>query len=91
MTNSQPHRKPTARQLSYLKDLAMKTGQSFTYPRTFGEASAAIKRLEGVKQPSRANGAERPARSVETWPSAAATRLASGPMRRAAGAPPPVG
>lgn len=55
MTNSQPHRKPTPGQLSYLKDLAMRTGQSFAYPRTFGEASAAIKRLEGAKRTSRAD------------------------------------
>lgn len=54
MTNSQPHPKPTLRQLSYLKGMAMKTGQSFAYPRTFAEASAAIKRLEGAKSSSRA-------------------------------------
>ncbi len=45
MTNSQPHLKPTPRQLRYLKDLAIRTGGSFTYPQTFAEADAQIKRL----------------------------------------------
>lgn len=46
MTNSQPHlRKPTAKQLRYLKDLATAAGESFAYPSTFGQASAEIKRL----------------------------------------------
>jgi hypothetical protein len=46
MTDSQPHlRKPSAKQLRYLKDLAAAAGESFAYPSTFGEASAEIKRL----------------------------------------------
>jgi hypothetical protein len=46
MTNSQPHiRKPTPRQIKYLKDLAMETGESFSWPKTFGQASVEIKRL----------------------------------------------
>ena len=41
MTNSQPHlRNPTPRQIDYLKDLALSTGQSFTYPQSFDEADA---------------------------------------------------
>jgi hypothetical protein len=53
MTNSQPHTKPTPPQLKYLKDLALAAGQSFTWPQTFGEASRAIKALEGAKRTSR--------------------------------------
>jgi hypothetical protein len=46
MTNSPPHlRKPTPRQLSYLKDLAERAGESFAYPASFDQASAQIKRL----------------------------------------------
>jgi hypothetical protein len=47
MTNSQPHSKPTSKQLKYLRYLAMRSGQSFTYPRTFSHADAEIKRLKG--------------------------------------------
>ncbi len=36
---------PRPKQLRYLKDLALKRGESFTYPATKGEASAEIKRL----------------------------------------------
>jgi hypothetical protein len=43
MTNSQLPPKP--RQLNYLKDLAKKAGESFTYPQTRAKASAEIKRL----------------------------------------------
>ena len=51
MTNPEPHvRKPTKPQLDYLKDLAMRTGQSFAYPRTFAQADAEIKRLESTKR-----------------------------------------
>ncbi len=47
MTNAQPHlRKPTSKQIDYLKDLALSTGQSFTYPQSFDEADAQIKRLK---------------------------------------------
>lgn len=63
MTNSQPHRKPTSRQLSYLRDLAMKTGQSFAYPRSFDQADAEIKRLLGEKRTSAAER-RREARAV---------------------------
>jgi hypothetical protein len=45
MTNSQPHLKPKPKQLSYLRDLARKAGESFTYPQTRAQASAEIKRL----------------------------------------------
>ncbi len=45
MTNSQPHLKPKPRQLSYLRDLAEKAGESFSYPQTRAQASAEINRL----------------------------------------------
>jgi hypothetical protein len=43
--------KPTSRQLAYLKSLADRTGQTFTYPRTSEQASAEINRLKRT-QPS---------------------------------------
>ncbi len=46
--------KPTTRQLNYLKALAVRTGQTFTYPQTAAEASAQIARLKGVAPTSRA-------------------------------------
>jgi hypothetical protein len=48
MTNSQLPPKP--KQLTYLKDLAKKAGESFTYPSTRAKASAEIKRLLGRKK-----------------------------------------
>ena len=54
MTNSQLHaKKPSPKQLRYLKDLAQKRGESFTYPTTAGQASAEIERLKGRKPMSR--------------------------------------
>ena len=43
--------KPTSRQLNYLRALANRTGQTFTYPRTRREASREIERLKQA-QPS---------------------------------------
>jgi hypothetical protein len=43
--------KPTSRQLTYLKGLADRTGQTFTYPQTSRQASAEINRLKHT-QPS---------------------------------------
>jgi hypothetical protein len=55
MTNSQTYiRKPTPGQLKYLEDLAMKTGTSFSWPRTSGQASAEIKRLLAISPSSKA-------------------------------------
>jgi len=45
--------KPASRQLSYLKALADRTGQSFIYPRTAAEASAQINRLKNARSSSR--------------------------------------
>jgi hypothetical protein len=44
---------PSARQLNYLKALANRTGQTFTYPRTSGDASREIQRLKIVRPTSR--------------------------------------
>jgi hypothetical protein len=41
--------KPTSRQLSYLKSLADRTGQTFTYPKTSLQASAEINRLKHAR------------------------------------------
>jgi hypothetical protein len=41
--------RPTPRQLNYLRGLAAKTGTSFTYPHTFAQADAEIKRLKAIK------------------------------------------
>jgi hypothetical protein len=46
-------RKPTTRQLTYLKALAQRTGQTFTYPQTMADASAQIARLKTVPSSSR--------------------------------------
>ena len=44
--------KPTARQLSYLRSLAQRTGQTFTYPHTAAEASREITRLKQTRPSS---------------------------------------
>ena len=44
---------PSARQLNYLKALANRTGQTFTYPRTSRDASREIQRLKAVRPSSR--------------------------------------
>lgn len=51
----QPHgdRRPTPRQLTYLRGLAERTGQTFTYPHTFAEARREIDRLKVVCPESR--------------------------------------
>lgn len=50
MTDPQPTRPPSARQLRYLKDLAQQRGESFTYPTSAAQASAEIERLKGRKR-----------------------------------------
>jgi hypothetical protein len=40
---------PSPRQLNYLKALAQRTGQTFTWPRTTSEASQEIARLKGTR------------------------------------------
>ena len=40
---------PSKKQLSYLRLLALKTGVSFTHPKTRSEASREIKRLRNTK------------------------------------------
>jgi hypothetical protein len=45
--------KPTAKQLSYLRDLANSRGQTFRYPETRAQASAEIRRLRAHKADSR--------------------------------------
>lgn len=42
--------KPTLKQLAYLKRLAAETGTTFAYPATSRQASAEIKRLQGLPQ-----------------------------------------
>jgi hypothetical protein len=43
------HQQPTRRQLAYLKALAARTGQTFTWPRTRSQARREIRRLRGVR------------------------------------------
>jgi len=45
---------PSARQLNYLKALAKRTGQTFTYPTTSSDASREIQRLKTVRPTSHA-------------------------------------
>ena len=65
-------RKPTERQLSYLKSLADRTGQTFTYPQTAAQASREISRLKHAKASSRTE------RYVER--KAIADQIATGPV-----------
>ena len=44
---------PTAKQLAFLRALAQRTGETFTYPRTRAEASSEIRRLQERKPSSR--------------------------------------
>ena len=54
MTNSQPHpRKPTAKQLRFLRGLSERNGETFTYPHAFADADREIKRLLGRNCSSR--------------------------------------
>jgi len=46
--------KPTPRQLRYLRSLAERTGQTFTYPKTFADAGREIDRLKATRLESRA-------------------------------------
>ena len=46
--------RPTARQLAYLKSLAERTGQTFSYPRTRRHASGEIARLKRTAPSTRA-------------------------------------
>jgi hypothetical protein len=53
MATTTSNGKPTSRQLAYLKSLADRTGQTFTYPQTSRQASAEINRLKQTKPRSR--------------------------------------
>ena len=64
--------KPTSRQLNYLKALAERTGQTFTYPGTMADASAEIKRLKQTQASSRTE------RHVER--KVIADQIATGPL-----------
>lgn len=44
---------PSARQLNYLKALAQRTGQTFTWPQTSSQASEEIARLRGTRRSTR--------------------------------------
>ena len=46
--------RPTRRQLAYLRSLATRTGQTFAYPHTRGEASREIQRLKRARSSTRA-------------------------------------
>jgi hypothetical protein len=52
-TTTSQNRKPTLKQVNYLKALANRTGTSFTYPQSASEASAEIKRLKTIKNTGR--------------------------------------
>jgi hypothetical protein len=45
--------RPSAKQLAYLRALADRTGQTFTYPRTARQASAEIRRLQTQERSGR--------------------------------------
>jgi hypothetical protein len=48
-------KRPTARQLSYLKALAERAGQTFAYPRSAADASREIGRLKAARPSTRAD------------------------------------
>jgi hypothetical protein len=54
-TSEHQPNKPSAKQLRYLRDLADRCGESFTYPTTVAEASAEIERLRGRRRSTRAD------------------------------------
>jgi hypothetical protein len=66
---------PTSKQLRFLKSLADRTGQTFTYPKTAVEASREIKRLQGAGSMTRTE------RYVET--TAVRDQIATGPIHDA--------
>lgn len=49
---SEQPKKPSVKQLRYLKGLAERCGESFVYPMTGAEASAEIERLKGRRRSS---------------------------------------
>jgi hypothetical protein len=56
MTDPQHHhKKPTSKQLRYLRSLAERCGESFAYPATAAQASAEIERLKGRGRTPRAD------------------------------------
>jgi hypothetical protein len=65
--------RPTARQLTYMRALAQRAGQTFTWPRTRIQASREIRRLKGVTPSS---AIERELERVD-WPAEAAAREAN--------------
>jgi hypothetical protein len=46
MVQTNPSDRPTQRQLAYLRTLATRAGQTFSYPQTKAQASAEIRRLK---------------------------------------------
>jgi len=62
--------RPTRKQLAYLRALANRAGQTFTYPRTVSQASAKIRRLKAAKPSSRVE------RAVERFDDRAAREAA---------------
>jgi hypothetical protein len=49
----QAQKRPSAKQLAYLRSLANRTGQTFVYPRTAAQASAEICQLKTAAPSSR--------------------------------------
>lgn len=65
--------RPTARQLNYLRALAQRAGQTFTWPRTRVQASREIRRLKAVTPSS---AIERELERVD-WPADVGAREAN--------------
>lgn len=70
---STPADRPTARQLAYLRALAQRTGQTFSWPATRAAASTEIRRLKTVPPSSQVE------REIERheWTAEAAAREAN--------------
>ena len=68
--HQQGDRRPTPRQLTYLRGLAERTGQTFTYPHTFAEARREIDRLKAAAPKAASSGGSSVSRSPTRSPKA---------------------
>ena len=75
-TSGPAEQQPTARQLAYLKALAQRTGQSFTWPTTRAAASSEIRRLKAAAP---TNQVEREIERPDWWPTDEEVRAALRP------------
>jgi hypothetical protein len=83
--------KPTDKQLSYLRALALRAGQTFTPPKTRTDASREINRLRDAEPTSRHQRRDERREIGQASPAATAPTPPSQPARRPRTAQPPAG